>query len=54
MVSFVAAEILTSQMYQLLDQARAVRRPVRAWFLEIDPVRDVCMCMCLCVRPRGY
>ena len=41
---------------RFLNQARAGRRPVRAWFLEIDPVRDVCMCMCvcLCVHPRGY
>ena len=27
-------------------------RNLATWFLEIDPVRDVCMC--LCVRPRGY
>ena len=39
---------------ELLNQARAGRRPVRAWFLKIDPVRIVCMCVCVCVRPRGY
>ena len=34
--------------YQLLlNQARAGRRPARAWFLKIDPVRIVCMCVCL-------
>ena len=32
-----------------LNQVRAGRRPVRTWFLEIDPVHDVCMCMCVCV-----
>ena len=34
-----------------LNQARAGRRPVRAWFLIIDPVRIVCMraCVCVCV-----
>ena len=25
------------------------RRPARAWFLKIDPVRIVCMCMCVFV-----
>ena len=42
----------------LLNQARAGRRAVRAWFLKIDPVRIVgmraCVCVCLCVRARGY
>ena len=44
-----------------LNQARAGHRPARAWFLEIDPVRErlyvclrVCVCVCVCVRPRGY
>ena len=37
-----------------LNQARAGRRPARAWFLKIDPVRFVCMraCVCVCPRPR--
>ena len=32
---------------KFLNQARAGRRPARAWFLKIDPVRIVCMCVCL-------
>ena len=32
---------------KFLNQARAGHRLVRAWFLEIDPVRDVRMCMCV-------
>ena len=24
-------------------------RPVHAWFLEIDLVREVCVCVCVCV-----
>ena len=36
-----------------LNQARAGRRPARAWFLKIDPVRIVgmraCVCVCVCV-----
>ena len=39
------------------NQARAGRRPARAWFPNIDPVRtSVCVCVfvCVCVRPRGY
>ena len=39
-----------------LNQARAGRRPARAWFLKIDPVRivgmRVCVCVCVCPRPR--
>ena len=37
--------------YVLLNQARAGRRPARAWFLKIDPVRIVGMraCVCVCV-----
>ena len=31
----------------LLNQARAGRRPARAWFLEITFVRDVGMRVCL-------
>ena len=37
-----------------LNQARAGRRPARAWFLEIDPVRErlyVCLRVCVCVCP---
>ena len=33
-----------------LNQARAGLWPVRAWFLKIDPVRNVCMRACVCVR----
>ena len=37
-----------------LNQARAGHRPVRAWFLKIDPVRTsvcvfVCVFVCVCV-----
>ena len=36
-----------------LNQVRASRRPARAWFLKIDPVRivgmRVCVCVCVCV-----
>ena len=37
-----------------LNQARAGRRPARAWFLKIDSVRIVGMrvCVCVCPRPR--
>ena len=39
----------------LLNQARAGRRPARAWFLEIGIVREVgmftCVCTCVCVCP---
>ena len=28
-------------------------RPVRTWFLKIDPVRVVCMRACVCVRAQG-
>jgi len=42
-----------SEYYSLfpyfLNQARAGRRPVRDWFLEIAFVRDVCMRVCVCV-----
>ena len=37
-----------------LNQARAGRRPARAWFIEITSVRMyVCVSVCLCVHPRG-
>ena len=36
----------------LLNQTRAGHRPVRAWFLKIDPVRIIGMCVC--VHARGY
>ena len=32
-----------------LNQARAGRRPARAWFLEIAFVREVSMHVCVCV-----
>ena len=44
-------------MALFLNQARAGRRPARAWFLEIDPVRErlyACVRVCVCVRARGY
>ena len=42
-----------------LNQARAGRRPARAWFIEITSVRMyvcvyVCVCVCVCVRPPGH
>ena len=41
-----------------LNQACAGRRPARAWFLKIYPVRIVgmraCVCVCVCVRARDY
>ena len=61
-----AAELLYSRegvtqggpLSMFLNQARAGRRPARAWFLKIDPVRIVgmraCVCVCVCVRARGY
>ena len=42
---------------EFLNQARAGRRPARAWFIEITLMRTsvcVCVCVCLCVRPPGY
>ena len=37
-------------MLCFLNQARAGRRPARAWFLKIDPVRtSVCVCVYVCV-----
>ena len=39
-----------------LNQARAGRRPARAWFLRIAFVREVsmrvCVCVCVCPPPR--
>ena len=32
---------------ELLNQARTGHRPTRAWFLEIDPVRE---CLYVCLR----
>ena len=32
---------------ELLNQVCAGHRPVRAWFLKIDPVRIVGMCVCV-------
>ena len=43
---------LSSIIILFLNQARAGRRPTRAWFPKIDPVRTfVCMCVCVCVCP---
>ena len=46
----------TRYLYMLvfLNQARAGLRPARAWFLEIDPVRErLYVCVCVCVSaPR--
>ena len=36
-------------MYVWLNQVHTGHRPVRAWFLEIYPVCDVCMCVYVCV-----
>ena len=35
----------------LLNQARAGQRPARAWFLDIDLVREVCVCVRVPVCP---
>ena len=35
-----------------LNQAHAGQRPVRAWFLDIDLVREVCVCVSVCPPPR--
>ena len=50
---------ITWLIFKFLNQARAGRRPARAWFIEITLMRtSVCVCMCvsvcLCVRPPGY
>ena len=37
-------ELISTLTMMFLNQARA-------WFLEIDPVRNVCMCMCVSVCP---
>ena len=31
--------------FKFLNQACAGHRPVRAWFLKVDPVQIVCMCV---------
>ena len=39
-----------NQPRKFLNQARAGRRPVRAWFLRIASVREsmrVCVCVCV-------
>ena len=36
--------------FKFLNQARTGRRPARAWFLKIDPVRmSVCVFVCVFV-----
>ena len=44
------------QIRMFLNQACAGHRPVRTWFLKINPVRivgmRVCVCECACPRPR--
>jgi len=37
-----------------LNQARAGRRPLRDWFLEIAFLRDVCVCVCVCACVRAF
>ena len=34
---------------EFLNQVLASHRPVRTWFLKIDPIWIVSMCMCVCV-----
>ena len=43
--------VLISLKYELYEVFKpGVRRPARAWFLEIDPVRTfVCLRVCVCV-----
>ena len=51
-VSPIIPELCTYRLYNsgLLNQARAGRRPARAWFLNIDMVRtSVCVCVCVSV-----
>ena len=38
---------LRNQLLRFLNQARAGRRPARAWFLKIDPVRIVGVRVCV-------
>ena len=54
---------LNTTVHSLLNQARASRRTVPAWFLKIVSVWTsvcvcvcvcVCLCVCLCVCPQGY
>ena len=45
--------IVYSGRVLFLNQVCAGCRPVHAWFLEIDLVREVCVCVCVC-PPRGY
>ena len=50
----IYAQFLMSFLLQFLNQVCAGHRPVRAWFLKIDPVWIVGMraCVCVCPRPR--
>ena len=53
-LSLLVFEMMTRYRYYkdtgkvLLNQARTSRRPARAWFLEIDLVREVCVCVSVC------
>ena len=43
--------LLSSISIHFLNQARASRRLVYTWFLEIDFVHDVCISVCVCTCP---
>ena len=47
--STVCFVLFLSPVVHLLNQARAGRRPARAWFLRIAFVREVSMRVCVCV-----
>ena len=38
--------------FTFLNDVRTSLRPVRAWFLEIDLVRELCVCVSMCPPPR--
>ena len=53
----VRCSVVRAISVHFLNQARAVRRPARAWFLKIDLVRIVgmrgaCVRVCVCPRPK--
>ena len=46
--------IYQTPYYIVFKPVTPSRRLVRAWFLEIIFVRDVCVCVCVCVSaPEG-